>query len=88
MSFGNNIEKFGFEKSTWPLIEINDLSDGGQEIYMAKSRKKDPSTAAPVWLVRKVTIRKAGTVTTIDTMQTEGWDNIWSDRQTLEYHLI
>lgn len=95
MHFGNNIEKYGFEKSSWPIIEINDLPDGGQEIYMAKSRISDPSINAPVWLVRKVTIRTRGTVTTITTEQTEGWDNIWDDgnsgvptHKTLEYHLI
>ena len=87
MHFGNNIEKFGFEKSGWPITEVNEYPDGSQEIYMGKSIKPEPSTGEPVWLVRKITIRK-GTSTTIIIEQTNDWKNIWDDRKSLEYHLI
>ena len=88
MIFGNNIEKMGFEKSTWPILEVNEYPDGGQEIYMGKSRHSDASTSAPVWLIRKITIRNSGTITTIITEQTEGWRNIWDNHKTLAYKLI
>ena len=56
MSFGNNIEKYGFDKSTWPIVEVNDLPDGGQEIYMAKSRYPNASTSDPVWLYKFINL--------------------------------
>lgn len=88
MNFGNNIEKYGFEKSTWPIVEVNDLPDGGQEIYMAKSRYPNASTSDQVWLVRKVTIRKRDSVTTIFTEETPDWNNSWENHSQLRYQLI
>lgn len=88
MHFGNNIEKYGFEKSTWPMVAIIDKSDGIQEIYMGRCQTGDPDIKATGWLVRKITITTIGSVTTIVTEQTKGWDNIWKNYESLEYHLI
>lgn len=88
MSFGNNIEKYGFDKSTWPIVEVNDLPDGGQEIYMGKSRRPNASTSDPVWLVRKITVRKRDSVTTILTEETSDWNNSWENHSQLIYQLI
>ena len=88
MHFGNNIEKFGFEKSSWPLIEIIDNPDGSQIIYMGKSRVKDARENDNVWLVRKITINSKVGRQNIVTKQTADWNNAWDLRERLVYYLI
>ena len=87
MNFGNNIEKFGFEKSTWAIVEIIDLDDG-QEIYKGKAQGLNPSTSDPVWLIRKITVRKGDFGETITTEQTSDFNNVWDNRANLTYNLV
>ena len=85
--YGNNIEKLGFDKSTWSIVEIVNLDDG-QEIYKGKAQVSNPSTSDPVWLIRKITVQTGDSSETIITEQTSGWNNVWDDRTNLIYELL
>ena len=86
MQFGNNIEKFGFEKSNWPMMWIS--SDGGL-IYRGRPSKTDAREDEPVWYIQQVIIRSTPEGhKQIETKSTDGFGYRWDERTTLEYHLI
>ena len=86
MNFGNNIEKYAFEKSNWPMMWIS--SDGGL-IYRGRPSKTDAREDEPVWYIQQVIIQStpAGDKQ-IETRSTDGFGYRWDERTTLEYHLI
>ena len=85
MQFGNNIEKFGFEKSTWPMVLI---SPNGCEIYRGRPSKSDAFPDEPVWFIQHIVIvtGKDGSQV-IETRSTDGFKYKWEDRETLKYYL-
>ena len=86
MQFGNNIEKFGFEKSTWPLVLI---SPNGSQIYRGRPSKSDASLDEPVWFIQRIVIVNGSDGSqVIETRSTDGFKYKWEDRENLNYHLI
>ena len=83
MNFGNNIEKMGFEKSGWSLIEV---SPDGQTIYQGRTFNPNALLDEPVWLIKRISI-----VNGKDNSQTFVIEysisnkNKWEDRKTLRY---
>jgi hypothetical protein len=52
MSFGNNIERMGFEKSGWSLIET--YPDG--TVYKGKTSNPDAMIDEAVWCIMRTVI--------------------------------
>ena len=88
MGFVNNIERYGFLKSDWPLVDIMNNSNGSAVIYMGKTKTLTGRTDEKVWLVKKISIHPTPVGETIVTEITPSWDNAWSDREKLKYQFI
>lgn len=54
MNFGNNIERMGFEKGGWSLIEVH--PDG--TVYKGKTSDPDAKIDEPSWFIMKITQAK------------------------------
>lgn len=54
MNFGNNIERMGFEKGGWSLIEVH--PDG--TVYKGKTSNPDAKIDEPCWFIMKITQNK------------------------------
>lgn len=86
MSFGNNIEAMGFEKSGWSLVEV---SPDKCTIYKGKTFKEDAKPDEPVWFIMRIKIAngKDGTQT-IQTEFSSTNKNKWDDRKNLTYKYL
>ena len=51
MNFGNNIERMGFEKGGWSLIEVH--PDG--TVYKGKTSNPDAIIDDPCWFIMRIT---------------------------------
>ena len=87
MHIGNNIEKFGFDKSGWQLTEV---SADGNTIYMGKT---NIATALPehhAWFIKRVTIsatEEGGQLIKeeIAVGPNDQWEHSWDERASLTY---
>lgn len=87
MHIGNNIEKFGFDKGDWQLVEV---SADGNTIYMGKT---NVATALPehhAWYIKRVTISATADggqliKTEVAVGPNDPWEHVWDDRATLTY---
>lgn len=84
MKFINNIEKLGFEKSTWPLIEI---SPDGNTIYMGKPKTDSADYRDSCWFIKRITIATSpeGWQSIVTQVAEGGWNNAWIERHRLTY---
>ena len=87
MNFGNNIEKMGFEKGEWPVVE---KSHDGNTIYMGRPPHSSARSGEPGWIIKRINILqdvpKPG-CQTIHTMYARDPRNIvcWDNRYFYEY---
>lgn len=83
MNFGNNIERMGFEKAGWSLVEV---SPDGCTIYQGRPSKEDALPNEPVWFIKKISIAngKDGSQT-IQLQYSKHKNNTWEDRKNLRY---
>ena len=88
MVFGNNIEKYGFLKSEWPLVETVDLHENSGTIYMGKPKTPDADYEDPVWLIKKIEIHPQPNGCKVITKITPDWNNTWIERTNLNYQYI
>ena len=87
MHIGNNIEKFGFDKSGWQLTEV---SADGKTIYMGKT---NVATALPenhAWYIKRVTITATADggqliKEEIAVGPNDQWEHSWDERASLTY---
>ena len=86
MNFGNNIEKLGFEKSTWPMVEIEN-TPVGNIIYRGRPLTPDASLDDPEWYIQMIVIDSSTGAQVIETSSTDGFKYKWTDRQNLRYIL-
>ena len=84
MNFGNNIEKLGFEKSTWPMVEIIPIPNGNI-VYRGRPKFHDARPDDPVWYIQKIVIENNLVVQKITTTSTDDFKYRWLDRETLNY---
>ena len=88
MNFGNNIEKYAFEKGVWPLVDIVNDSASQQTIYMGRPRTPNADENDPVWFIRKIIIRSGEYGQRVHTWSTRDFNNKWSEREYLDYDMI
>lgn len=87
MKFGNNIERYAFDKGDWQLVEV---SADGNTIYMGKT---NIATALPehhAWFIKRITIsqtEEGGQLikTEVAVGENDPWENSWEDRTSLTY---
>ena len=83
MSFGNNMEAMGFEKSGWSLVEV---SPDGCTIFKGKTFKPDALPNEPVWMIARISIANGKDGSRIyQTQYSKTNKNKWEDRKTLSY---
>ena len=84
MNFGNNIEKFGFDKGVWPLVEV---SPDGNTIYMGKPPHENAGAHEKGWVIKKIikTTEPNG-LQIIETTYSDGGS--WYDRYNLIFKFM